>query len=161
MRNHEGTRWLHEIVRVLSLRRILLGCRGSTPRRMRLLGCNIAWRQLEWCPSSTWKEVSIHGCICLLDWGIIKTSHIWERLHLDIWGTHYVLMMMRRGMQSGTSPKVVGIRGEHRLSEAKAHARLPINISILKLVLKIVSISVNTCVKPVSKAASKWLITST
>jgi hypothetical protein len=162
MRNHEWTRWLHEIVWVLCLWRILLGCRGSTPRRMRLLGSYIAWRQLEGCSSITLKEVSINSCICLLGWWVIKTSHIWERyLHLDIWGTHYVLMMMWRGMQSGTSPKVIGIRWKQGLPKAKTHTRLPVNISILKLILKIVSISVNTCVESVSKTTSKCLITST
>lgn len=162
MRNHERARWLHEIVWVLSLRRILLGRWGSTPRRMRLLGMDVAWRQLEWCSSSiALEEVSTHSWVCLLDWWVIKTSHISERnLHLDIWGTHYVLMMMRRGMQSGTSPKVVGIRWEHWWSKAKTHTRLPINISILKLILKIVSISVNTCVKSISKTASESLIAS-
>ena len=162
MWNHEGTRWLHEIVWVLCLRRILLGCRGSTPRRMRLLGSNIARRKLERCSSITLKEVSIYPCICLLSWRVIKTSHIWERcLHLNIWGTHYVLMMMWRGMQSGTSPKVIGIRWKQVLPKAKTHTRLPVNISILKLILKIVSISVNTCVESVSKTASERLITST
>jgi hypothetical protein len=43
------------------------------------------------------------------------------------------------------------------LAEAKTHTCLPINISILKLVLKIVSTSVNICLKSISKSASKTL----
>jgi hypothetical protein len=64
-------------------------------------------------------------------------------------------------MQCGTSPKMVGIRWKHRLSKAKAHACLSVILSVLKLVLKIVSVRVNACVKTISIAPSKTRLSCT
>jgi hypothetical protein len=75
-RQHKWTWWFHESVWGLSLGRILLGGRRSSPGGMwLLLGLNVAWWELERC-STIWsrKEVSGHRSIRLLNVRIVETA---------------------------------------------------------------------------------------